>query len=76
MIEAFDGFCSVSLFVDRLERRICSTATFESRRRARGQSGVRAPRCASALPVDTGIEFLEIAEFELALAHLRVPELV
>ncbi len=73
--ESAEGFCSASLFVDRLERVICSTATFESRaaldasREAGAAGRERAVR-------ETGIEFLEIAEFELALAHLRVPELV
>ena len=73
--DSVDGFCSTSLFVDRLERIICSTATFESR--AALDSGREAAAAARERAVrETGVEFLEIAEFELALAHLRVPELV
>ncbi|MGH3334379.1 MAG: hypothetical protein ACRDOZ_01065 [Nocardioides sp.] len=74
-IEALDGFCSVSVFVDRLERRICTTTTFDSRT---GLEASREPAESLRERVvrDTGIEFLEIAEFELALARLRVPELV
>ena len=75
VIEAADGFCSVSLFVDRLERRICSTATFESATAldASQEAGIA---LRERIAFETGIEFREIAEFELALAHLRVPELV
>jgi quinol monooxygenase YgiN len=73
--ESVEGFCSASVFVDRLERVLCSTATFESR--AALDAGREAAAAARARAVrETGIEFLEIAEFELALAHLRVPELV
>jgi hypothetical protein len=74
-IEAFDGFCSVSLFVDRLERRICSTTTFDS------PAALNVSRKSAAVlrehaARDSGVEFLQVGEFDLALAHLRVPELV
>jgi len=74
-IESFAGFCSVSLFVDRLERRICTTTTFDS------TAALDASRKSAALlrahaSRETGVEFLQVGEFDLALAHLRVPELV
>jgi quinol monooxygenase YgiN len=74
-IETFDGFCSVSLFVDRLDRRVCSTTTFDSRaalEASRESAAMLRERTAG----DIGVEFLEVAEFELALAHLRMPEFV
>ena len=45
-------------------------------RRARAPAGSAAEAVRERAARDTGIEFLEIAEFELALARLRVPELV
>jgi len=75
VIEAVDGFCSVSVFVNRLERRICSTATFESAAALAASQGV-ATALRERIAFETGVEFIELAEFELALAHLRVPELV
>jgi quinol monooxygenase YgiN len=74
-VEALDGFCSISLFIDRLERRICTTTTFESRA-ALESSRESASTVRELVARDIGAEFLEMAEFELALAHLRVPELV
>jgi hypothetical protein len=74
-IETFDGFCSVSVLVDRLDRRICSTTTFDSTDALHAsRESAAALRERSAR--DSGVEFLRVAEFELALAHLRVPELV
>lgn len=73
--ESVEGFCSASLFVDRLERLLCSTVTFESRA-ALDNSRAEAAAARERISRETGVEFLEIAEFELALAHLRVPELV
>jgi quinol monooxygenase YgiN len=74
-IETFGGFCSVSLLVDRLDRCICSTTTFESRA-ALDASRESASLLRERAVRDTGVEFLEVAELELALAHLRVPEYV
>ncbi len=69
-----DGFCSASLLVDRASGRAVSSATFDSvdaMKRNRDQ--------ATALKIasmrEAGVEELDECEFELALAHLRVPEL-
>jgi quinol monooxygenase YgiN len=73
-MENLEGFCSVSLLIDRASGRAVSCASFESREameRSRNQS--------AALKATTireaGVEELDESEFELALAHLRVPEL-
>ncbi len=74
-IEKLPGFCSASLMVDRARGRLCSTASFdslegmqESRDEAWAirESGVR----------ETGVDIMDAAEYELAIAHLRVPETV
>ena len=74
-IEAAEGFCSASMFVDRRGGRTCATVTFDSRPRST-RPGSRRPCCATARGPSTGIEFNDVAEFDLVLAHLRVPELV
>jgi quinol monooxygenase YgiN len=74
-IETFDGFCSVSMLVDRLDRRLCGTVTFDSAA-ALDASREAAAGLRERVVRDTGVEFLQVAEFEVALAHLRVPELV
>jgi heme-degrading monooxygenase HmoA len=69
------GFCSASLLVDRANGRGCSTARFDDQKSmmdaapaARGlrEDGVR----------EVGFHVMDVEEFELAIAHLRVPELV
>jgi quinol monooxygenase YgiN len=73
-LQELDGFCSASLMVDRREGYVVGSATFDSREameRSREQTeelrqrGVR----------ESGAELIEVGEFELALAHLRVPEM-
>ncbi|AMC51577.1 hypothetical protein RN06_3124 [Mycobacterium tuberculosis variant bovis BCG] len=74
-IEGLDGFCSASLLVDRTSGRAVSSATFDSfdaMERNRDQSNALK---ATSLR-EAGGEELDECEFELALAHLRVPELV
>jgi heme-degrading monooxygenase HmoA len=73
-IEEFEGFCSASLLVDRTSGRAVASVTFDSseamqRTRQRGT----AVRERGAREVSG--EVSDVAEFDLALAHLRVPEM-
>jgi len=74
-LEESEGFCSASLMINRTTGRGCGTARFDSRatldatrEQARAQREERTRM--------GGLEFTEIDECELVIAHLRVPELV
>jgi quinol monooxygenase YgiN len=74
-IHHLDGFCSVSLFVDRETGRCVITSVYEDRQtmsRAKGQ----AQAMREEFTLHMGMQITEVAEFEVALAHLRVPETV
>ena len=68
------GFCSASLLVDRANGRGCSTARFDDQK-----SMMDAAPAARGLREDgareVGFHVMDVEEFELAIAHLRVPEL-
>jgi heme-degrading monooxygenase HmoA len=73
-MEEIPGFCSVSLMVDRDTGRGAAAVTYESREameRAREMGGALREQFASA----TGARITEVAEFDLAIHHLRVPEM-
>lgn len=74
-VEQLDGFCSASLLIDRERGRSCVTATYDSRE-AMSQAADAAMGLRADLVQETGMRVVEVAEFELALAHLDVPELV
>jgi hypothetical protein len=73
-IEQYHGFCSASLLVDRASGRAVSSVTFDDTtalERSRDQAATLRQRGSQ----ETGGEIADVAEFELALAHLRVPEM-
>ena len=74
-VERLEGFCSASLFVDRAAGRSCVTATYDSTE-AMAKASDTAMGLRADLVQETGMRVMEVAEFELALAHLDVPELV
>ncbi|OBF85516.1 hypothetical protein A5791_23110 [Mycobacterium sp. 852002-51163_SCH5372311] len=74
-LESLDGFCSASLLVDRASGRAVSSATFDSLE-AMERNRDRATELKNSSMQEAGAEELDESEFELALAHLRVPELV
>lgn len=74
-IEALDGFCSASLMLDRASWRAVSSSTFDSSD-AMERNGDAARSLRTARLRDLGADQFDVGEFELALAHLRVPELV
>ena len=73
--EGMAGFCSASLMVDRQSGRAVSTVTWDSQE-AMERSRLAAAQLRSRVAEATGSQVQDVAEFELALAHLRVPELV
>ncbi|WP_138757538.1 antibiotic biosynthesis monooxygenase [Modestobacter altitudinis] len=73
-MEELPGFCSVSLMIDRMTGRASAAVTYESRdalMRSRQMGASMRDDFATAM----GARITEVAEFDLALAHLRVPEM-
>jgi hypothetical protein len=71
----FPGFCSASLLVDRASGHAVSSVTFadhDAMRRTRSLAAVVREEGSG----EASAEILDVAEFDLALAHLHVPELV
>lgn len=74
-LEDLDGFCSASMLVDHPAcRRAVSCSTFDSTE-AMARNRDRATELRSRRVRELGAEVVDVAEFELAIAHLRVPEL-
>ncbi len=73
-METLEGFCSASLLINRSSGRAVSCATYDS-----ADAMVRNRDQAASLRTDasrrSGAELIDGTEFELALAHLRVPEM-
>jgi hypothetical protein len=75
-LEDLDGFCSASLMIDHPAcRRAVACSTFDSMD-AMARNRERATELRSRRVRELGAEVIDVAEFELAIAHLRVPELV
>jgi hypothetical protein len=74
-IQELEGFCSASLMIDRTSWRAVSSSTFDSLG-AMERNGDHARSLRTARLRDLGTDQLDVGEFELALAHLRVPEMV
>ena len=69
------GFCSASMLMNREDGRAVMAVVYESRA-AMEQATDQAEPLRQQYSRLTGWEISEIAEFDLALAHLRVPETV
>lgn len=74
-MDGLDGFCSASLLVDRHSGRAVSCASFENRA-AMDRTHDQATTLRADLLRMLGATQTDVGEFELSLAHLRVPELV
>ncbi|GLE53059.1 hypothetical protein [Mycobacterium montefiorense] len=75
-MERLEGFSSSSLMIDHpAGRRAVSCSTFDSQE-AMARNSEEASELRSRRARDLGAEIVDVAEFELAIARLRVPELV
>lgn len=74
-IEGLPGFCSTSLLIDRSSG-IGALATVYESRQALDASRDAASMLRSEATDKMEAELIDVADFEMALAHLRVPETV
>jgi hypothetical protein len=74
-IERYGGFCSASLLINRENGRAVVSVSFDSRA-AMERNRDQAQQVREQVTREMNAEILEVSEFELTLAHLRVPELV
>ena len=74
-LEELEGFTSASLLVDRTSGRGVAAATFDNAE-ALEQNKPALARIRAMGSEQAGAEILDQRDFELTLAHLRVPELV
>jgi hypothetical protein len=73
-IEELDGFCSASMLIDRATGMAVGTVAFDSRE-ALEASRTAAEGIRGAASKEIGAQILDVHEYELALAHLHVPEM-
>ena len=73
--EEHEGFCSSSLMVDRRTGHCASSIVFDSHDAMDGTRD-QFTTLREEFAQKMGLEILEVAEFDLVLAHLRVPETV
>ena len=73
-LEGFEGFSSVSLMIDRTEGRGVSTVCFDSRE-ALDRSREMADRMREEFTSRMGVDISDVLEMEVAIHHLRVPEM-
>jgi hypothetical protein len=73
-LEDLAGFCSASLLINRTSGRGVSSTTFDSRE-AMERNEDQARELRNARTRELGADILDVGEYELALAHLRVPEM-
>lgn len=74
-IDDLPGFCSVSLMVDRDTGRSAVSTVYENRH-VLDRSREEAADLRTLVAQEMQMEVLDVAEFDVALAHLRVPETV
>jgi quinol monooxygenase YgiN len=74
-MEDLPGFCSVSMLVDRETGRAATAVVYESRAAMNAATDQARPMREEFMR-QTGTEMTEVAEFDVLLAHLRVPETV
>jgi quinol monooxygenase YgiN len=72
---ALHGFCSVSLLVNRDTGR-CAIATVYEDRQTMNQAKGQAQAMREEFTERMGMHVTEVAEFDVVLAHLKVPETV
>ncbi|MFE5708055.1 hypothetical protein [Rhodococcus koreensis] len=70
-----EGFCSASLLVDPAAGRVVSSMTFDKAPPAGGSTSEVAENVGTSEMSESGARLLEVGEFELAIAHLHVPEM-
>jgi heme-degrading monooxygenase HmoA len=73
-LEDLEGFCSASFLINRSTGRAVSSTTFDSRE-AMQRNEEQARELRNTRTRELGADILDVGEFELALAHLRVPEM-
>ncbi|MQA35911.1 hypothetical protein [Modestobacter roseus] len=73
-LEDLPGFCSISMLMDAAERRGVTAVTYASRDAMHQASGP-ATALRESFSRSVGMVITEVAEFDLVLAHLRVPEM-
>jgi len=75
LIEQLPGFCGASMLVDRAAGRGCGTVAFDSAE-AMEASRDQAWTIRESGAREAGVDIIDVSEYSLALAHLRLPELV
>jgi heme-degrading monooxygenase HmoA len=74
-LEELPGFCSISMLVDPENGRSVTATVYENRD-AMNRAAETAKPMREEFTRQVGSEIMEVAEFDLVLAHLRVPETV